>query len=340
MSQKYQLPGIVGTLVFIATVLGASNMAMAVDFSKLNKGGAVEAAHDSEDAAQDDAAQDDAAQDDAAQDDAAQDDAAQDDAPAEPVAPAIDAAYEFGRANRLASAGGLTRAIPHYKKVLQAAPERYVQAYYNLAEVYRHKGECREAVLLYGLYMIMEADEQNRADAKKNRATCLVGQTTGELSVAVAPDYATLDINGYRASAGEAFEKLLLISGEYTVEARAQEHLSQTVKLEVADGSSVERKVSLEKRLFHGTLKVVVNMPHATVKVEPRELDSKKGSTEVIAMKTPIPMPLKLATGKYFIEVTLKGNKRWIRNVYIQRDEESEVNVTLRPAVPEAIRLD
>jgi len=317
MGQKYQLPGIVGTLVFIATVLGASNMAMAVDFSKLNQDGLVEASttEDSEDSTSDDA-------------------------PVEPAKPTIDAAYEFDRANRLASAGGLTRAIPHYKKVLEAAPERYVQAYYNLAEVYRHKGECRDAVLLYGLYMNMETDEANRADAKKNRATCLVGKTTGELSVAAAPDYATLDIDGYRASAGEAFEKLLLISGEYRVEARAQDHLSQTVKLEVADGASVERKVSLEKQLFHGTLKVVVNKPHATVKIEPRELDSKKGSSEVISMKSPFIMPLKLATGKYFVEVTLKGNKRWIRNIYIQRDEESEVNVTLRPAVPEAIRLE
>src|SRR5690554_8126667 len=84
------------------------------------------------------------------------------------TAPTINAAWEFERANRLASAGALTRSIPHYKKVLEAAPGRYIQAYFNLGEVYRLKGECREAVLLFGLCLNMETKEGNGADAEKS----------------------------------------------------------------------------------------------------------------------------------------------------------------------------
>lgn len=317
MNHKWQLPILVFAIVLLATSLGAPKMAMAVDFSKI-RGDASKEAESGDDASTQDA---------------------EDEGDFETVAPSINADWEFQTANRLASAGALSRSIPHYEKVLEAAPERFIQAYFNLAEVHRHKGECRKAVLMYGIYMNMETDESNLSDAKKNRETCLKGRTSGVLSVEVAPDYATIEIDGFRASGGEKIEKLRLINGAYTVKVRADEHNTETLKLDVADGKPIERTISLEKQLFFGTLKINVNKPHATVKIEPKKLDSKKGSTDVLSLKTPLGSPLKIATGKYFIEVTLENNKRWIRNVEVLRDEEAEVDVSLRPAVPEAIRI-
>lgn len=317
MKHKWQLPILVFAIILLASSLGAPNMAMAVDFSKL-RGDASKEAENSEDASTQEAAEEEE--------------------DFETAAPSINADWEFQTANRLARAGALSRSIPHYEKVLEAAPHRYVQAYFNLAEVYRHKGDCRQAVLMYGIYINMETGKANQADAKKSRDTCLQGKTSGVVSVEAAPDYATIQIDGFRASAGEKLEKLRLMSGAYTVEVLADEHNTETLKLDVADGKSIARKVSLEKQLFLGTLKVNVNKPRATIKIEPKALDSKKGSTEVLSLKTPLGAPLKLATGTYFIEVTLKDNKRWIRNVEVFRDEKTEVDVTLRPSVPDAIR--
>jgi|GEM_PF-2956452 len=326
MNTKWQRLMIAVAMVFLAAMLGESNMAMAVDFGKLKQERAAEEKVTAAAAKAVDDTPDDADNETA-------------DAPDhKPTAPTINAAWEFERANRLASAGALTRSIPHYKKVLEAAPGRYIQAYFNLGEVYRLKGECREAVLLFGLYLNMETNEANRADAKTSRETCLQGSSTGEVSLEASLDYATLLIDGYQASAEGKIEKLRLLSGTYTVEIRADEHISQTIQLEVVEAKPLVKKIDLEKMLFFGTLKITVSKPNATVRIEPRKLDSKKAGSEVLTLSSPLEGPIKLATGKYFIEVTLQDSKRWIRNVDILRDEVAVVEVQLKPEVPEAIR--
>lgn len=326
MNRKGQRAMLAAAMVFGAAMLGEPNMAMAVDFSKLKQERAAEEKVTAAAAAPADAPPDEPA--------AAADEPAQ-----KPAAPTINAQWEFQRANRLASAGALTRSIPHYKKVLEAAPERYIQAHFNLAEVYRLKGECAQAVLLFGLYLNLEADPANRADAKAGRDACLQGSAAGELSLAVTPDYATLMIDGYQASTEGQIEKLRLLNGTYTVEIRAEEHIPQTLKLEVSDSKPVDQKIDLEKKLFFGSLQIAVNKPDATIRVEPKKLDSHKAADKVLTLTSPVDGPMKLATGKYFIEITQKDSKRWIRNVDIRRDELTQVEVFLRPEVPEAIRV-
>lgn len=320
MNTKGHLPIIIGAIVLMATTLGVSRTAAAVDFSKVDR---------SSKAVTEKAKQSDT--------DGAEDKPDEEDE-AEPDVPAINAAWEFKRANRLASAGAITRSIPHYEKVIQAAPERYILAYFNLAEVYRTKSECRKAVLLYGIYLGMETDKANRADAKKNREICLKGKKSGELSLVVEPAGASIVIDGYRAGAGPKIEKLKLLSGDYGVESSVSEYLTQAVEIEVGEADSIKREITLEKKLFFGMLKIEVNKPGATVKIEPKKLDSKKASAQVHTQSAPLKKPLKLATGKYFIEVTLEDHRRWIRNVEVRRDEVSDVSVTLSPALPRAIR--
>ncbi|MFW5968655.1 MAG: hypothetical protein ACOCV2_14110, partial [Persicimonas sp.] len=91
----------------------------------------------------------------------------------------IDAAAEYSEANRLASAGAITRSIPHYKKVLRAAPTQYPRAYYNLAEVFRAKDECSEAVLLYRAYRTQQPEGEKAAAAKGGINRCSATQGFG-----------------------------------------------------------------------------------------------------------------------------------------------------------------
>ncbi len=254
----------------------------------------------------------------------------------------INASWEFARANRLASAGAITRSIPHYEKVLEAAPEKFPQAHFNLAEVYRFKEECRKAVLLYNAYLTFEQDEDNRADAKKGIEQCKAGAAkTGTLTVDVEPKSdGRVIVDGYILGHNAGFDEAELLVGEYTVEARATDHVSQTEKVEIQDGKEAKFDFELDKKLFHGTLSVDVSEKGATIKLEPKELDSPRASKEAITVESPLEKPKKLATGKYFLEVTKPGYDRWIRNIYIKRDEETSVQIKLSRALPAAILGD
>lgn len=252
---------------------------------------------------------------------------------------AINAASEFAQANRLASAGAITRSIPHYEKVLAAAPDRYPQAHYNLAEVYRFKKNCRKAVLLYNAYLTFEQGEQNRADAMQAISECSKDKKIGTLTVAVAPEaHAEVRVEGYILARDGGLEEATLLAGAYSVEARAADHISRQETIEVEDGKEQKVDLELQKKLFHGTVRIEVSHEDAKIKIEPKKLDSPKAKAQVITLSSPMETPQKLATGKYFLEVTKSGYDRWIRNIYVKRDQETGVVVKMNEALPEAIR--
>ncbi len=251
----------------------------------------------------------------------------------------INASWEFARANRLASAGAITRSIPHYQKVLEAEPDRYPQAYFNLAEVYRFKKECGKAVVLYNAYMGVEKTVGNVADAKKGIAQCTAGKKTGTLTLSAEPkDKVQVTIDGYVISRGGDIPKLTLLPGEYTVAATAKEHLPQSDKLTVKAGADVKHAFTLEKKLFYGQLAIDVDQKGATIKIEAKKLDSPRAASDAITLTSPMAKPKKLATGKYFIEVTKPDYNRWIRNVSVHRDDTTQVDVNMSHALPKAIR--
>lgn len=268
-------------------------------------------------------------------------DEADSDAEAEPQEPSINASWEFARANQLATAGGFTRAIPHYENALKAAPERFTQAYYNLAEMHRLKKQCDKSVLLYSVYLHRESDEDNLEDARKARAECLQGKDTGTLSIKLEPTGLTeLRINGYLVDTDSGAQQLKLLPGEYSLQASAPEYITQETTITVEADKEVERVLALEKMLFHGTLKLNISQENAAIKIQPKTLDSKRADARPHEFNSPMEDPLKLGTGTYFIEVTSPGHKRWIRNVNITRDNLSEIDIQLTPQLPEAIRRD
>lgn len=251
----------------------------------------------------------------------------------------INASWEFARANRLASAGAVTRSIPHYEKVIEAAPEEYPQAHFNLAEVYRFKEECRKAVLLYNAYMSFEKGEQNKSDAQKGISACIEGEETGTLSASVSPTGdSQILVDGYLLGQGGSLEDIALFPGDYTIEVQATDHVSQTHTVTIDAASEVKHSWKLEKQLFYGTLRIAVDQKGASVAIKPVQLDSPKAKEESFAITSPMDEPRKLATGKYFVEVTKPGFERWIRNVYVKRDQETDVQVKLSESLPEAIR--
>ncbi len=250
----------------------------------------------------------------------------------------INADKEFARANRLASAGAVTRSIPHYEKVLEAAPERYPQAYYNLAEVYRFKEMCDKAVLLYHAYANVTATEEDRADAARGVKKCLAGKKSGELGVKVGDPAAAIYVDGYLISGGGSLDSVELPEGDYRLEVTLTDHIPHTQTVEIEEDGREELEVELEKKLFYGEAKVEVDQEGAKIKLEPLELDSPKAKSKTISLTSPMEEAHKLSTGKYLLEVTKPGFDRWIRHIRIERDEQTTVDVALIKGLPAAIR--
>ena len=253
--------------------------------------------------------------------------------------PKINASKEFARANRLASAGAITRSIPHYEKVLRAAPDKYPLAYFNLAEVYRFKEECAKSLLLYQAFMAMDRDVQNQSEAKAGIAKCTQGKKTGTLTVTASPqDIVRLQVDGYVVSRNGKLDEFELLPGDYTVRASAKEHTPKTEQVTIEEGKAAKAEFELVEKLFHGTVEVIVDQKGATIALTPKELDSPRAPDKKVTLTSPMKEPHKLPTGKYFLEVTKDDYNRWIRNIYVKRDEKTVVDVRMSEALPEAIR--
>lgn len=251
----------------------------------------------------------------------------------------IDAASEFARANRLASAGAITRSIPHYENALKADPVKYRQAHYNLAEAYSFKKRCPEAVILYHAYLALEEREEDIKDAREGLAECTAGKKTGTLRVDISPtDGAEIQIGEFVVARDQSLEAIEVLTGEYSVEVRATDHVPESHTLSVQADQTQKLSVELDKKLFFGTLRVQVDQEGANVEIESRELDSERADDASLQLESPVDEAQKLATGKYFIEVTKPGYRRWIRNVRVSRDDQLSVDVRLQKQLPEAIR--
>ena len=261
------------------------------------------------------------------------------------------------RANRLAMAGAWTRAVPHYEAAILKAGQNFPIAYFNFAEVLRARKQCERAVLFYQAYLDRGDAQDVIEESRQNVQSCLEGGaemvfegnepplSEGEPRwvrvTLVARDVARgrIDIDGFPMFFSGEERQLWMRSGSYRVGATLADH--EPLQTEIVIGSAPEQRVELnaEPMLFTGSLKVLVDRPGAKVRVEPRELDApQRARIETFEVLTPWEEARELPTGTYFVEVTLADHHRWIRNVEIERDRPSEVNVRLRRMLPEAIR--
>lgn len=255
----------------------------------------------------------------------------------------VNASAEFQRANKLASYNALSRSIPHYKKVIEAAPERFPLAHFNLGEVYRVKGECGPAILYFEAYVRVGTDESAVKDARRAIKDCKTGAKTVALTIEATPeDAATIQIEGAIFSEEGEVDGLELYPGTYEVSVSALDHIPQSRSVELVVGEEPKVEFDLVKKTYFGDLKVEVDQKGATISVEPLELDAPESeeTPETIAFEEESPMekPRNLPTGKYSVEVTKEDYDRWIRYVRVERDDMTTVDVKMVRSLPSEIR--
>lgn len=251
----------------------------------------------------------------------------------------IDPYNEYARANKLAASGALTRSIPHYEKVIKAAPEKFPLAYFNLAEVWRAKGRCNRAVLLYEVFLALGNDPSSKGEAHAGIKQCVAKGKWGKLSATVTPTArSTITVDGHILAKAGNITSIYLRTGEHTITAQAKDYVPQTQKVSVKKGQEASAEFKLKKMTFYGTFKIDVDQAGATVTLTPKKMDNPDAPTKVITLTTPVKKPIKLATGKYFLQVTKPNFGKWIRNIYVTRGQESSVKVEMQHLLPAEIR--
>lgn len=252
----------------------------------------------------------------------------------------INAYAELVRANRFASAGAISRSIPHYINALKADPENYGVAHFNLAEVYKAKKKCDLAGFHYQAYLLTSRDEDTKVLAKEGLNACNQNKWK-TLSVSPKPKNAEILIDGFLFSKGDLVG-VVLPPGDYEMITRAVDHEPKTQSISMGE-APVKLDVALEKFTFYGTLGFEVKhrgkaLDGAQVKLVAKEVDKAGLSVPDKQLTMPSKETFKLPTGKYFIEVTAPGYDRWIRNVYVTRDSDNLVLINMNQSLPEEIR--
>ena len=252
--------------------------------------------------------------------------------------PQYDAYEEFAKANKYVNYGSYSRAIPHYERTLAADPITYNIVHYNLGELYRAKKNCVKAVFHYTAYLGVGNDEEALQLSKKSISECDTSSWPS-LTVKATPEGATVKINGYIFAQGKELGTIKLGPGDYNVEVEAPEYIAQMRSVSLKSKEEKQEEFSLEKQTFFGTVTVKVDPPGATVKLIPKKLDKPELSQGDQSMSSPVKEPVKLSTGKYLLEVNKDGFDRWIRHVYITRDQNIDVEVSLTKAIPVELKV-
>jgi len=249
----------------------------------------------------------------------------------------IDAYKELTRANTLASRGALTRAIPHYEAVIEAEPINYAIASYNLGEVLKAKSECPKAVLRYQAYMNLGTDDSTKRASKQGVKDCTLSEWGALKFEVTPPESLELYIDGILIATSVPAESIVLAPGSYKVRVEVADHEVIEEKVEI-DAEEVTRSFAPEKMTFFGTAEISVDQDGAKISLTPKALDKANPDAKPIETTSPAAEPMKLATGKYFLEVTKPGYRRWIRNIYITRDAPTPVEVRLTADLPSEIQ--
>ncbi|MEM1349443.1 MAG: hypothetical protein AAGI01_12850, partial [Myxococcota bacterium] len=224
------------------------------------------------------------------------------------VAQEVDPDYHLKRANRLMRYGGMSRAMKHYKIVLDHDPLSYVGVHFIMGQLHEWKGEPREAGILYQSYLALGQDSEALKQAREGLRR-VRNREWSTLSVDVDSDASgVIKLNGYIVAMDKDLEELWLPRGTYTVEVALEDHHPEVLEAKIT-GEEVSLSAAPQKKTYFGGLLVQTSardtpVEGATVVVRQEKWDGEEPLEQEIRVSTPMEEPLALPTGVYFIEVT------------------------------------
>lgn len=200
-------------------------------------------------------------------------------------------------------------ALKFLQQAFKLTPIPDIDDHYNIILIAAALKRCPEVVLHANAFELLASDDPAFEEVKKHRDLCLEDQTkTGQISVFDVPEKARVLLNGVLVGDGE-LSRTKFMTGTYRLEVRAPDYERHKEKLVLKPGENEKRSVPLKKRIYYGNLEIRTNPTGASITIE----GNARG-------KSPLG-PIKLTTGKHFVELKLEGYDRFIRNVKIQRDQ-------------------
>lgn len=208
------------------------------------------------------------------------------------------------------------KAIPLYKKVLQATPSGNANVYYNLAEIKKFLDDCSEARILYRRYLEISPKSPDAKAVKKAIKACKLSRS-GKLKVSVdGPDNLVIILGGIPISTKPNVE-VEVRPGKYDLIVRADEYKTFRSKVEVLSRDDRSVDVKLQKRTFFGKLTINVDKKGATVSVDGESIGVSPVETQ------------KIEAGKHRVDIKLAGHYDWVRNVVVSGGEDYQLDVKL-----------
>jgi hypothetical protein len=213
------------------------------------------------------------------------------------------------KADKASRRGKYGLALGFLQQAFRLTPIPDINDHYNIILIASALKRCPEVVLHAKAFELLARDDPGFEEVKKHRDACLVeGAEVGQISVFDVPQKARVLLNGVLVGDGE-LSHATFMAATYLMEVRAPDYERHKEKIVLKANEHEKRSVPLKKRIYYGNLEIRTTPTGATITIE----GNPRG-------KTPLG-PIKLTTGKHFVELKLEGYDRFIRNVKIQRDQ-------------------
>jgi hypothetical protein len=224
------------------------------------------------------------------------------------------------KADKASRRGKYNIALDHLQQALKLTPIPDINDHYNIIVLAAALKRCTEVVLHAHAFELLAKDDPGFEEVTTHRDACLGEEAkTGQISVFDIPEKARVLLNGVLVGDGE-LSRTSLIVGTYKLEVKALEYKRHREKIVLKENEHEKRSITLIKRTYFGMLVIRTIPPGASIRIE-----GKANGTSPLG-------PIKLTTGKHFVELRLDGYDRFIRNVKIQRDQTTDFEANLEKA--------
>ncbi len=201
-------------------------------------------------------------------------------------------------------------ALKYLKKAMKLSNQPMADDHFNLVLVAGRLNQCSDVLIhTQAFARLAPKDKEGITELNVIVDKCLDGRTDiATLHIDGIQKDAKVTINGILMSTGP-LESTRLLPGTYDLNFVLSEHVSQSQKVVLGKSASETLTIVLDKITYYGTLNVITNPAGVQISID----GVSKGQTPLEAMK--------LAVGKHFVELSLPGYDRFIRNVHISRDQ-------------------
>lgn len=220
----------------------------------------------------------------------------------------------------LARRGKYKEAVEAFQELLRLAPYPSGLLLYNLGKLSEEGLHDRaKASVYYQGYLAIEPDGADVTDVRRrlDHLNTQLATSMGSVSLISRADGIPVRIDDVPMGSTPV-TGMVLPAGEHTATAETDDYFPASIRFLVEAGTEARVELPLKKRIFKGTLTVVVDPPDATIRI----------NGQVVSEKAPYTQK-DMPTRTVLVQIDKPGWDRWVRYVTVERDSEVKVEARL-----------